>query len=66
MMNFQVTDMTCGHCASAITAAIKAAAPAAIVDVDLSLHQVRVDSVTDVNVIENAIRDAGYTPDRQS
>ncbi|MEY4562959.1 MAG: hypothetical protein RLZZ618_2236 [Pseudomonadota bacterium] len=62
MKTFHVNDMTCGHCVSAVTNAIKAIDPAAHVSVDLATKLVEVDSaVVDVRAITNAITTAGYT-----
>ena len=65
MVNFQVNDMTCGHCAGTIRAAIITAAPQADIEVDLSARRVAVEDVTDIDAVERAIREAGYTPERQ-
>jgi copper chaperone len=63
MLVFQVDDMSCGHCAGAITKAVKAADPAAQVQVDLDAHQVRIESAkADAKTLQNAIEEAGYTP----
>lgn len=62
MLVFSVEDMTCGHCVAAITKAVQAADPAARVEVRLDQHQVQVDGATQAHAIEQAIRDAGYTP----
>ncbi|OGQ53653.1 MAG: heavy metal transporter [Deltaproteobacteria bacterium RIFCSPLOWO2_02_FULL_53_8] len=62
MFAFKVTDMTCGHCVSSITMAVKDVDPNASVETDLSEHLVRVESVSSVSDIEDAIREAGYSP----
>lgn len=62
MLEFEVNDMTCGHCVGAITKALAAVAPGATVDIDLDKHLVRVSGAPDPDAIENTIRDAGYTP----
>jgi copper chaperone len=62
MLQFEVNDMTCGHCVRAITMAVKDAAPEATVDIDLSSHLVHVGGASDAGKIEAAIREAGYTP----
>ena len=66
MLEFTVEDMTCGHCAGTITKAVKEAAPAATVEIDLPGHKVKVNGVADAAEVEEAIRDAGYTPVRQA
>ncbi|MBC9904252.1 MULTISPECIES: heavy-metal-associated domain-containing protein [Achromobacter] len=61
-IEFQVADMTCGHCAKTITAAVNQAAPGATVTIDLPTHRVTVTGADDAGKIEDAIRDAGYQP----
>jgi copper chaperone len=63
MMAFQVNDMTCGHCVSAVTRAVKSADPAANVQVSLGDKRVQVESATaSADELAEAITDAGYTP----
>ena len=62
MIEFQVADMTCGHCASVITKAVKAVDADAKVEVDLQAKRVRVAGSADAQEIAEAIREAGYTP----
>ena len=63
MIDFEVSDMSCGHCAATITRAVQAVDPKAEVDIDLSRHRVRVQgSDAGVEVLSDAIKEAGYTP----
>ncbi|HEX7690683.1 MAG TPA: heavy-metal-associated domain-containing protein [Burkholderiaceae bacterium] len=62
MMEFLVTGMSCGHCASVIREAVTALDPAAVVDVDLGTSRVRIDSELDESLLSQAIVDAGYAP----
>jgi len=62
MIEFQVNDMTCGHCVATITRAIAGVEPAARVDIDLPSHRVRIDAAGDAQRFEGVIREAGYTP----
>lgn len=63
MMNFEVQDMSCGHCVGAITSAVKALDPDAVVTVDLGTKRVQVDSMTaDAQAVKSAIAEAGFTP----
>lgn len=63
MIAFQVNDMTCGHCVSTITKALKAADPDAKVQIDLAAHRVQVEpAAAQANQLADAIREAGYTP----
>ena len=63
MIAFQVDDMTCGHCVSSITRAVKALDKDAEVRIDLATHRVEVEPATaDAGQLAAAIEDAGYTP----
>ena len=63
MITFQVDDMTCGHCASTITKAVKEADKSAKVQIDLATHRVHIEpSESDAQHLSDAIREAGYTP----
>ena len=63
MIAFEVNDMTCGHCVSTITKALKAADKDAKVEIDLATHRVQVEPVSaDADELAEAIKDAGYTP----
>ena len=63
MLAFDVKDMTCGHCAGAITQAVKAVAPGASVQIDLAHHRVAIDAPgAGVQALRDAIAEAGYTP----
>jgi copper chaperone len=60
---FDVQDMSCGHCASTITQAVKQADPQARVDIDLAAHLVRIEpAAADADELREAIAEAGYTP----
>ena len=63
MISFQVNDMTCGHCVSSITKAVKALDSGAKVQIDLAAHRVEIDpSRADAVGLSDAIKEAGYTP----
>jgi len=62
MYQFNVPDMTCGHCASAITKALKAEDANATVEVSLREHLVRVESKLPKEEIAQRIAEAGYSP----
>jgi copper chaperone len=63
MIAFEVNDMTCGHCVSTITKALKGADKDAKVHIDLATHRVLVEPVSaDAEDLAEAIKDAGYTP----
>lgn len=58
---FQVQGMSCGHCAGAVTQAIKAVDPQAEVKVDLASGKVEVESQQPAAALAAAIREEGYT-----
>jgi copper chaperone len=63
MIAFEVNDMTCGHCVSSITKAVKALDKDAAVRIDLATHRVEVEPArADAAQLAAAIEDAGYTP----
>ena len=63
MISFQVDDMTCGHCVSSITKAVKAVDGEAKVQIDLATHRVDIESTRiDAADLSDAIKEAGYTP----
>jgi copper chaperone len=62
MVTFQVNDMTCGNCASAISRAVAAVDKNARLDIRIQQKLVRVDSSASVAELAEAIQDAGYTP----
>jgi copper chaperone len=59
-MKFTVPDMTCGHCASAVTKAIKAMDPQAEIKVDVAAKTVTVETATPAATVSAALAKAGY------
>lgn len=57
---FQVQGMSCGHCANAVTQAVKTVDPGAQVQVDLASGKVEVQSQEDHAAIARAIEEEGY------
>ncbi len=62
MIHITVHDMTCGHCASRITKAVRETDAAARCEIDLSAKQVRIASAEPAGAFVSAIAEAGYTP----
>jgi copper chaperone len=60
MYEFRVEGMTCSHCVSAVTRSVLHVDGAAKIKVDLPANQVNVESKADIDVIKDAIIDAGY------
>ena len=61
MIEFHVEGMTCQHCVSAITSAVRAVDAAAQVQIDLSEKSMRIASGKDIKTLAAAIDEAGYT-----
>jgi len=60
---FEIQDMSCGHCARAITEAVKTLDPGAQVAVDLGTKRVQIETTAaQADALGDAIREAGYTP----
>jgi copper chaperone len=65
MTEFEVSNMTCGHCVAAITKAVQTADPGARLDIDLATKRVRIEGTADAERYAAAIREAGYQPVRK-
>ena len=63
MIAFEVKDMSCGHCVSTITQAVRSADTNAKVQIDLAARRVDIEPASaTAQQLCDAIRDAGYTP----
>jgi copper chaperone len=62
MIEPNVNDMTCGHCASVIARAVRAVDAGSACEVDLRAKTVRITSAQPAQDFIEAIRDAGYNP----
>ena len=63
MIAFEVNDMTCGHCVSTITRALKSTDRDAKVTIDLAKQLVMVEPTeADAQDLRDAIAEAGYSP----
>ena len=60
MLNMNVSGMTCGHCVSAVTNAVKAVPGADNVNVDLKSGNVTVTGNPDPDAVRAAITEEGY------
>ena len=60
MIEFQVEGMSCNHCVGAITRAVQAVDPAALVVADVPAQSVKVESGADRQALRQAIEDADY------
>lgn len=63
MITFEVKDMTCGHCVSTITKALKSVDEQAQFTIDQASQRVTIESsAADSETLRDAIAEAGYTP----
>ncbi len=60
MLTLNVPDMTCGHCVSVVTKAVKSVDADAAVRTDLSAQTVTVKSDAAPAVLQSALEKAGY------
>ena len=60
MYTYNVPDMSCQHCVSTITEAVKSVDPSADVKANLAAGSVAVQSQVEAARIEEAMRKAGY------
>ena len=62
MIEFNVSNMTCGHCESTIRRVVKEVDPTGRCDVDLAGKRVRIETSRPAEAFRAAIEEAGYTP----
>jgi copper chaperone len=62
MIELNLPDMTCGHCASTVAKTVAFVDPAAKVEVDLDSKSVRIQSTEERQDFAEALTDAGYPP----
>lgn len=60
MIELTVKDMSCGHCVSTVTKALKAIDPQASVEVDLASKRVRVETQQPLEALTQALQQAGF------
>lgn len=60
MMEFEIKNMSCGHCVGAVTQAVKTLDPQAEVTVDLGSKKVKVGSLCTRDAVAAALIEAGY------
>ena len=62
MIQFNIPQMSCGHCVRAVTEAVREVDPQAKVDVDLAAKKVSVESQAERQKLVDALAEAGYAP----
>ena len=60
MHEFQLPDMTCGHCAGMVNQTLQMVDPGCKVQVDISKRLVTVQSAEDRQTLSEALTEAGY------
>ncbi len=63
VIELTVNDMTCNHCASTITRAVKDVDAEGKCEIDLGSKRVRISSSRPAEEFVAAIQEAGYTPE---
>ena len=64
MFELHVADMSCGHCASAVSKAVKASDPDAKLSFNMAERIVHVTTSVSLAELEEALADAGYPVSR--
>lgn len=60
MIELNLPDISCGHCASTVTRTCKLVDPAAKVEVDINAKTVKIESSGDRQDFAEALAEAGY------
>ena len=61
-MEFEIKNMSCGHCVGVITKTVKQLDSAATVETDLASKKVKIESGQTREVLTAALVEAGYAP----
>ena len=62
MHEFQLPDMTCGHCAGMVSQTLQMTDPECKIQVDMPKRTVTVQSTEDRQKLAEALTEAGYPP----
>ncbi|WP_421956015.1 heavy-metal-associated domain-containing protein [Polaromonas sp.] len=62
MIEFELQDMTCGHCAGMVNRTVKLVDPEAKIEVDVASKKVKIESSEDRATFVEALTEAGYPP----
>ncbi|HYW56631.1 MAG TPA: heavy-metal-associated domain-containing protein [Polaromonas sp.] len=60
MIEFEIKDMSCGHCVGVVTQTVKLVDPDAKVEIDLGARKVKIESDEDRSAFVEALTGAGY------
>jgi len=61
MFEFEVPDMSCGHCVATINKAFKEKLPDAVVDIDLGARKLSIRGVAEAGIAVSVLDAAGYS-----
>ena len=61
-MEFDIPDMSCGHCAGVITKAVQQLDADAMISIDLPAKKVTIHTAEDRQTVADALTAAGYPP----
>lgn len=62
MIEFNLPDMTCGHCVRTVTETVRRVDAAAKLDIDLPSQRVRIESAQPAERFTAALAEEGYPP----
>lgn len=62
MHEFQLPNMTCGHCAGMVSQTLQKTDPECKIQVDMPKRTVTVQSAEDRQTLTEALTEAGYPP----
>lgn len=62
MYEFQLPDMTCGHCAGVVGQTLQRSDPHCKFQIDMAARKVSVQSEEDRESLVDALTEAGYPP----
>lgn len=60
MIELTLPDLSCGHCAAAVTRTVQALDPAATVKVDLPTKHVSIETALPPEQVRSALAEEGY------
>lgn len=61
-IELQLPDMSCGHCVRAVTEALQALDPQALVQAEVAARRVSVQTSAAAEAVRAALTEAGYPP----
>ena len=63
MIEMTLPTMSCEHCVKAVTRAVQQVDPAAVVEIDLALKRLRIETSRDAKDFHAALAGEGYAPE---